>query len=219
MTVIRVAEIVANVLGMARLPRSARLAVMLGIAVLAASGCGRGGQATTSASTAATGADGGPESPAGTAARSTTSASGKEQASTSGSAATATPTDVVAQANAICAQRNSELKAAAKRGAKLQEIVASAPRRAEIERAALEKLRRLTPPPAVARDWQTTLVDSERALRNVSKLADSAGSHDAASVHRQAALVDRPQLGLLVAGTHAGLKQCSILAGPSVLGL
>ena len=123
---------------------------------------------------------------------------------------------VIAQANATCAQRNRELKAATVPGASLSQIAASAPRRAAIERAALSKLVRLTPPSALAGEWRTVVLETAAVLRRTMALERLAGAGGSANALREQALLNKPQLRLLVAATRAGVRECTAVAGPSV---
>ena len=59
----------------------------------------------------------------------------------------------LAQAEAICTRRNRELVATTRPGASLNEILATAARRAAIQRKALSELERINPPAKVAQDW------------------------------------------------------------------
>jgi hypothetical protein len=123
---------------------------------------------------------------------------------------------MAAQANAICAQRNRELKATTPPGASLREILGATSRRATIEHKALSELIRLTPPPKLASDWRTIVLATAAALRRTVTLERYAGASDSASAIRQKALLNKPQLSLLAAAARAGIKQCSVVAGPAV---
>ena len=123
------------------------------------------------------------------------------------------------RANAICARRNSELKATIPAHASLPKIVASAAGRAAIERRALGELNGLAPPAHMSGAWRAAIAAIETELHGTLALAKYAGASDSASLRREKALLDKPQLRLLVAASHAGLKQCGVVAGPSVLGL
>lgn len=123
---------------------------------------------------------------------------------------------MVAQANAICAQRNRELRAITPRGASLSEIVAAAPRRGAIERTALSKLVRLSPPAALAGEWRTVVLETAAALRRTVALERFAGGGARANALREKALLNKPQLRLLLAAVKAGTRECSVVAGPSV---
>jgi hypothetical protein len=123
----------------------------------------------------------------------------------------------IRRADAICARRNREATSVAGPGSSLQQIVASAARRATIERHALSELRQLTPPATAASDWQAILSQTGRALKATEMLARrDKGASNVASLRRQVELIDKPQLRLLIAATHAGMKPCSLVGGPSL---
>ena len=169
--------------------------------VVVAAGCGGGAGEKTSNATGA-GAAG---------------ATGTSSLSTS--AHPAAKVDAAVQANAICARRNRELKATVPPHASLPKVVASAAGRAAIERRALSELDGLVPPASTAGAWKAAKAAIEAELQGTLALAKLSGTSDGASLRREKALLDRPQLRLLVAASHAGLKQCGVVAGPSVLGL
>jgi hypothetical protein len=120
------------------------------------------------------------------------------------------------QADAICARRNRELKATTPPGASLREILGATSQRAAIEKKALSELIRLTPPSKLAGEWRTIVLATAAALRRTVTLERYAGASDSASVVRQKALLNKPQLSLLAAAVRAGIKQCSVVAGPAV---
>jgi hypothetical protein len=153
---------------------------------------------------------------------STSASAGTTTRSSSGGSTAASPSanpNAIAQANAICARRNRELAKSTPPGASLREIVGSASRRAKIQRAALAELQTLTPPGAVAREWRLMLADTAAALHGTEHLAQLAGRQGSAGLAHETKLLDKPRLGLLLAGSRAGAKRCSAVAGPSVLGL
>jgi hypothetical protein len=124
------------------------------------------------------------------------------------------PTDAsfVAQAEAICAQRNSELTAVGAVGVNKAQLASVAARRAVIERQALAELGKLTPPTDMARDWQGVITYSRLTLARVEKLARDAKSHGATSVERfRTGSASAVRFRLLVAARRAGLKQCAFV--------
>jgi len=123
---------------------------------------------------------------------------------------------MVAQANAVCARRNRELKAVTPPGTSLSGILAAASRRGAIERTALSRLVRLSPPAALAGEWRTIVLETAAALRRTMALERLAGTGTGANAVREKALLNKPQLHLLLAAAKAGIKQCSAVAGPSV---
>ena len=123
---------------------------------------------------------------------------------------------MIAQANAICARRNRELSATTPPGMSLREIVGTTPRRAAIERSALSQLIRLRPPASIASAWRTIVLATAASLRRTKALERYAKASDSRSVSRQKALLNKPQLNLLLTATRAGVKQCSVVTGPSV---
>jgi hypothetical protein len=178
------------------------LAVALGIvALVGAAGCGGGAGEKTSSGTGA----------------GTAGATGPSGSSTS--AQPAAKVDAAVQANAICARRNRELKATVPPHASLPKVVASAAGRAAIERRALSELNELVPPASTAGAWKAAKAAIEAELQGTLALARLAGASDSASLRRERALLDKPQLRLLVAASHAGLKECGVVTRPSVLGL
>jgi hypothetical protein len=207
-----------------------RAPILLGasIWIAALSGCG-GGAKDPGGRPAASAAATGPSSSA------TASAPAQSQASTATAPGGSTPTAssetpaiggkpgvrpvVAAQAGAICARRNRELRAVTQPRATLGQIAASAPRRAAIERRALRELARLVPPANVATYWRATVNASEVVLGTTEQLARLKGSSSAASLRREVALVNRPQLRLLLAARRAGLGECSVVARPLLPGL
>jgi hypothetical protein len=195
-------------------------AVALLATAAVAGGCGEG-EASTRASVTVTVHSGATSAAtAATTATSTATTSSSAAAGTSASTTTATSSASTAQAEAICGRRNRELKAAAPVGASLHEIVATASARAAIQRAALAELRALAPPAQLAHDWRMVLAGSERTLRSVEQLARLASAGGAADVRRETALASgASQLGLLVAGARAGVKQCASIPGPSLAGI
>lgn len=94
-------------------------------------------------------------------------------------------------------------------------MLAATSRRAAIERDALSELVRLTPPKAKAGDWRKVVLATAAALQRTIKLERLVARTDRASVARQKALLNKPQLQLLLAATRAGTKQCSTVAGPT----
>jgi hypothetical protein len=160
---------------------------------LAAGGCGGAGEVTHADSSA--------------------TSSAKPAATVSQPAASA---GQLARAAAICTRRNRELVAATRPGASLNEILATAPRRAAIERKALTELERISPPAKIAQEWKTILAATEGSLNTTEDLAKDVPSNDLASLRRQIASVNKPQLRLLLTATRAGIKQCASVAEPSV---
>ncbi len=202
--------------------RSTWLGALALLVVVSTAGCsGSEGEAKTSKSSAsdaaavATTTQSAPGSTQSGSTDSTSSetAAGGEGASTAGSTP-ASEADVPAQANAICAQRNRELQAVTPAGASLREIVRGASEEAAIERTALTKLERLTPPANVADDWRVILTKTKARLRATERLARV--SRSSASIKQQMQLVNRPEVALLIAATRVGLKQCAAIAARSV---
>jgi hypothetical protein len=117
------------------------------------------------------------------------------QSSTAGSA-TANPageevvSGVLAEADAICVRRHSELSALSAKNSAQQTSTASA-QSAAIERRALAELSALKPPAKVARAYRQMLDDSRIVPSSVAKPAG------------------RGQLRLLVAAVNAGVKHCT----------
>jgi hypothetical protein len=121
---------------------------------------------------------------------------------------------MIAEANAICAQRNTELKATIHPGASLRTILAATSRRAAIERKALSELTRLVPPKVIAAEWRAIVLSTAGALQRTITLERIAARTDRASVARQKTLLNKPQTRLLLSATRAGVKQCSVVVGP-----
>ena len=71
-------------------------------------------------------------------------------------------------------------------------------------------------PSATAGDWRAILHATGNALRATQSLAKETGSTDVATLRRQVALINKPELRLLLAATHVGLRQCAAVAGPTV---
>jgi hypothetical protein len=95
-------------------------------------------------------------------------------------------------------------------------MVDASSRRAKIERKALSELVRLAPPSNAAGDWRKLILSTADALRRTVALERLAPARDSASLAREKALLNKPQLGLLAAAARAGVKQCSVVAGPTV---
>jgi hypothetical protein len=199
-----VAEIVASVIWLDETNAMCRrlLAIALGVVAVVAAGCGGGANKTASVATAVV-----------------TRGPGTAAGGSSTPARPATKASIVAQANAICARRNRELKAAIPSHASLSKVVKGAPGRAAIEQKALAELGGLTPPTDMTGAWKTAIAAIQTEVQGTLALAKYAGASDSASLRREKALLDKPQLRLFVAAARAGVRQCGVVAGPSVLGL
>ena len=209
----------ASLLGRSTRLRSAPacLAALALLLAVAATGCsGSEGEAKSSASASsavttstatqtapATGQSDSTSTPSALASTTSTAAPG---ASTVGSSAAS---GVGAQANAICAQRNRELRAAGPAGRTPQQVAKVAAARVAIERAALAKLEPLSPPAAASSEWQAMLLATKATLRATERLVRVSASP--ASIERRIASVNRPAIALLINATHAGLKQCAAI--------
>ena len=62
------------------------------------------------------------------------------------------------------------------------------------------------------------LAATAAAAHGTEALATAASSSSGSSLARERTLLDEPHLALLVSGARVGLRQCSAVAGPSLLG-
>lgn len=95
-------------------------------------------------------------------------AGSSQTAASGGDAATA---QLVAKADRICLGLNRELEAAKSVIRSQADIVRIAPRRVALEGKALSRLSALTPPPAIANDYEQLLVARRTLMEDTSKLA------------------------------------------------
>lgn len=113
-----------------------------------------------------------------------------------------------ARADAICLERNRELKSAPIGGAGMSVTAKNASRRAAIERSALAELSALQPPAGATKAWKKMIQQTQATLVDVTKIADAAHAGDGAAVTRAIAASTEPRLGLLAAAVNAGAKHC-----------
>jgi hypothetical protein len=139
-----------------------RLPVFVLIAVtLAAGGCGgsKGGSSTAS-STTVSGAG--------------TSASSQVSSTATGSGKPLSAAQLVAKADAICAQLNTELDRDHIR--RQQDIARIVPHRVAAEQAALTALSILTPPASMAHDYRQMLATRRTLIEDTTKLGQAAAA-------------------------------------------
>jgi hypothetical protein len=97
-------------------------------------------------------------------------------------------------------------------GANKSQVASVAARRVAIERQALAELRKLRAPAKLALDWQRVVSDTGFMLAWVVRVGDDASLHGATNVGRfRNASYSAARIRLLVAATHAGLKQCAFV--------
>lgn len=192
--------------------------------ILVMTGCGGAGGASPSSSSSATSRA--REDVQGQASASTLTTQAGQPATTGTSASqlstttsATTNTSPIIEAKSICARRNRELMASVPARPTLEQIASSATRRADIQRRALGELAQLTPPANLASAWRATISASGVVLRTTEELGKFKKPASAASLRREAALVNKPQVGLLFAAKRAGLQGCSVVSQPSLPGL
>lgn len=180
-------------------------------------GCGGGGSGSSSRSQ---GSLSGPSSTASSSAASTTapatttsSTPAAPNAGTQGgaSAAQSSPSQALAEADAICVQRNRELKGIPVGGSGLGATAKASSQRVGIEQRAVAELNALAPPPNSVVAWRTLLAETERSLREETKLAAAARAGDSTAVTHDLTKLANPGLRLLVAATRAHVKHCSAI--------
>ena len=191
--------------------------------LLALGGCGGEGSASKSSasvaattnrsSSAVTSAATKPSPASGATSNGTTPAPAGSGAPASGATSAASP-GVIAQADAICARRNSELATINASSEHLSAIASASSRSAAVEQRALGELTRLKPPANVAHDYHQVLAFSAVAAERLTKLSQRARSKDLAAVLATKAAYAKglkAQLRLLVAANRAGLKDCAVV--------
>lgn len=124
---------------------------------------------------------------------------------------------MIAKADAICRRVNSQL-AAAPPGVAASQIARSAPRNAALELRAVTDLNKLTPPPALAGDWQQMIAYRQTLADDLLKLAHYAQSNDARSMQALALSKKRVHQKLSKLATRDGFKDCSQLSAARSVG-
>lgn len=194
--------------------RGLPLAILVALCAAALSGCGSGEGSSSSvtgrpssSSTAPTASTGTPS----TASQGTTSVAAGAPATTSPGSGSAgsSPSQVRAEADAICAQRNHELAGAPESGESLAGTAKAAARRVAIEQHALMELSALTPPSESKVDWEKMITQTERTLAEAGKLASAARAGNASAVTRDMEKETSPDLRLLAAAARAHLRHCA----------
>ena len=116
-----------------------------------------------------------------------------------------------AQADAICARRNRELRGARPTGAGLAGTAEAASRRAAIEWRALAELSALSPPAGAAARWKSMIDQTEIARSEVAGLADAARKGDREGVTKKINPSAKTQFRLLAAAGDAGVRHCTVV--------
>lgn len=164
-------------------------------------GCGGGSSKTGSIATGSTSSDAAGVATTGGGTSSTTSTTAPAGKSLSA-------LQLAAQADAICKRLNAELVAAKDRVTSQQEMVRITSQRAAVEQNALNELSKLTPPTAIAADWQQMISDRRTLIEDLNKISVAAEGKDVAAEGS----VIRSSLGLeqqlLVAAERGGFKGC-----------
>lgn len=184
--------------------RRARKQVGIAIAALllagVLAGCGGGSSTAASSSTAATATN----SPSGT----PTTAAGTQANAQSGPLSRH---ELAAKAEAICTHVELELLGITPKSASMAEIIRVVPERAADEQHAVDHLRQLTPPSALAHDWQLIVAQRQTLTNELDALVFAAKRKDSAAIKRLAASKKREHKLLLTTARRAGLYKCGVV--------
>lgn len=148
------------------------LSVLVLIAtVLVVAGCGSSSSTTSSTST-------GSSSVGSASSTSSDGASPTPVATTTASGKALTTSQLVSQATVVCKHVTNQLIAAKDRVSTEQQIAQVAAQRAVVEQTAVNQLSKLTPPPAIASDWQQMISDRNTLVEDLNKIAAYARAND-----------------------------------------
>jgi hypothetical protein len=174
------------------------LALALAATTLAIGGCG--GSSAKSKSPVTANAQTSAGQPAGT-----------QQSSTRTEASTAagglSRAGLIAKADAICRQLNRQ--AASIRTRTLQDIGRTAPELSGYYRTALVELRKLTPPAAMASDWNAMLADIQPLANEIMTQGRFATDNDGASTGRVEQKIGSIQLRRFTIAKRNGFTDCA----------
>lgn len=178
-----------------------RLSTLVLIAtVLTVTGCGGGSSSTGSSTASATGT--------GSTSTATTGASSTSPSTTAATGKALSAPRLVAQADAICGKLNQELAAAKDEYGTQAQAARVAAQRAGVEQTALNELSKLTPPTAIADDWQQMIADRRALIEDLNKASADATAKDLKA--ENAVLLVGTGLGpkMLAAADRGGFKGC-----------
>jgi hypothetical protein len=136
----------------------------------------------------------------------------------SSSSSTLTHQQLVAKANAICAQRNTSIEALPKSLRDLSKVSTLATylgRVESIDRPLIAKLKALKPPAADKATWQRTMADNDNVFRAATKAQAAAHAGNAAEVRRISGQLPPLNQKLQADGVHLGLTECLKQPTPS----
>jgi hypothetical protein len=167
-------------------------ALMLVAAMLSASGCGgsKSGSGATTSSVAAP----------------STTATGQTTSSSVASGKPLSASELVAKADAICAQLNRELGKDNIRSR--EDVLRVVPHRVAIEQAALTELSKLTPPAVIASGYRQILAARRTLIEETTKLGEYTQANNNRAmvpVYKSSVAVARR---MALAAHHAGFKDC-----------
>jgi hypothetical protein len=154
---------------------------LLGIAALAASGCGSSGSSTA----------------------------GSTQQLTASAPTTGPNAQLIAQADAICKRRKAALAVVPLKSARAPEVERFAAQSAAIDETALTELSRLSAPAAIASEWQQILGYTTELRGEMVKLREDAKHDNTKPISALSQATDTIKQKLLAVATRAGFKDCA----------
>lgn len=116
---------------------------------------------------------------------------------------------LIASADAICGQLNTELVSTTSSHPSNSEIASTAPRHAALEKTAVARLSRLTPPPELAGDWSKIIAYRTTLAQELEALARAAKANDTAAVSALGTSKARVHKQLAVIAVHDGFSACA----------
>jgi hypothetical protein len=120
-----------------------------------------------------------------------------------------TRAQLIARADAICKRRNTAIDAVKLQSAKAAGVVRFASQSAALEQAAFLELGRLSPPTAMAANWQQILAYDRTLLEAVLDLGEYGKHRDARAISALAHSTEAVKRRLLAAASRDGFKYCS----------
>lgn len=116
---------------------------------------------------------------------------------------------LIARADAICRQLNTEIIATKLANLSAREIARGVPRNAALEQRALTELSKLRPPASIARSWRQVIAYRTTLMEELVKLGRDAKANDAAGIQTLTASKKRVHGELSTTARRAGFKDCS----------